>query len=753
MYETFNRPAALYLQRQPDGYFVKDGQSGHDVSKRGDEEASIYERVSEQDFCRSILEKSKNGDIYPMIYKKGLNDVAGNQRWFATGDSMQGCQSKLRDTLCKGKYIDVDMQNCGPTILEQLCKKYEIDCPVLSDYNKHRELRLEEFHVYMDRGKAKRFMIRILNGGSVQAAEREEVSGVVWLKDFIDELYKIRRRIAKEYPEIKGRYPVNTPNLDAKVVSAVMFAEENQILEEYYHYFKTTGIIKDGECVLSFDGLMVRDTKSNREHLTKDFLCKVSTHVAESRVQGGYGCVTDHKDLLLTIRIKAFGEGYLLPADYETVPENFFVIQVGDDQAAAKILVKAAGDRLVKCNGRYFWKHSGCIYREGEQEVIDGLLNLTKDVCIVVDNGFGKTSNYAKDTGKMKGCIKRVLADQSIRDDRFVEKLWLSNLGYLAYTNGVYSFKEFRLLTFEEAQERGIHFTQDTGRAYTAEAEVNRIVKEELGRRIIALFLPDESQREFFFNSLCRALAGHIEDKRWFAAMGQRNCGKGILCKLLSYAFGLFVQGTNAENLLVKDGGSDAAKAKSWMKCLEFKRLVTTNEMPKGGRKIIDGEMIKQICSNGDYIECRTNHKDEVQIRLQSTFMFFFNDMLEINSADAWQTMVGFKFDNEFHDPSEIDELKERGDAVPATWLPMDQTIDEFIRRPEVIDAFTSVIFNAYTPDRNVPPLRVKEDTASIKGDASLSVEERFKNLIIRGEHKDILLYKQIQLVKLKISE
>ena len=67
MYETFNRQAALYLQRQPDDYFVKEEQSGHDVPKQGDEEVCIFERVSEQDICRSLLEKAKNGDIYPTI--------------------------------------------------------------------------------------------------------------------------------------------------------------------------------------------------------------------------------------------------------------------------------------------------------------------------------------------------------------------------------------------------------------------------------------------------------------------------------------------------------------------------------------------------------------------------------------------------------------------------------------------------------------------------------------------------------------
>jgi hypothetical protein len=742
MFETFNRQAALYLQRQPDDYFVKDGQSGHDVSKRDDEEASIYERVSEQDFCQSLLEKSKNGEIYPVIYKKGFKDVAGDQRWFGPGNSMQDCPSKLRVTLCKGKYIDLDAQNCGPMILEQLCKKYEIECPLLRDYNQHREDRLTEFSPFLDRGQAKALMIRLLNGGSVQEQERDEVDGVDWLPGFIEELYKLRRKIAKEYPEIKGKYPTNTPNLDAKVVSAVIYAEENKILEQYYHYFKTTGIIKNGDCVLIFDGLMVRDTKSNREHLTTDFLFKASKHVAESRVQGGYGCVKDHTDLLLTIRIKEFGEGYVLPADYESVQDNFFVIDEGDDQKASEILRKAAGARLVKCHGRLFYNHEKCLYREGEKEVKDGIMCLAKEVSIVADKGCGRTAHYSKDTKMMNKATQQVLSDQSIRDDRFVKDMWDSNKGYLNYTNGVYSFKEFRLLTFKEAKERGIRFTIDTGRAYTA--DVSQTDRYDLLTRIFDGMLPDAEQQKMILSVFARAMAGDIEDKRWIVAMGQRNCSKGLFCKLLMSAFGDFVQGTNAENLLVKDGkGQDAAKALSWMQPLEFKRLVFTNEM-KSGKQKMDGDMIKKISSGGDRIEVRQNYTNENQIQMQATLAVFLNDTCEVTPPDAYQTMIGIKFPFEYHDKSEFDELQEQGVEPPSCWRLKDPSIDEFIRKPGVIDAFTALMFEAYTPEKMAPPQHVKDDTNSIKGEASLSVEERFAKIVVKGEKTDVLFTKEI---------
>ena len=586
--ETFDRKAALFLQAQDDQFFGHDGDSDHDALMVNEED-SIFERVSEQEYCRSFLVKSKNSDKIRVTYDKAFKDVAEDQRWFAKGHSMQSCKSKLRATLCKDIYIDLDIENCGPTILEQLCKKHDIECSLLSDYVENREDKLSEFKPFLDRGQAKEFMVRILNGGSIQEHERDELKSVDWLPKFIEQLYKIRHRIAQEYSCTAKRYPADTPNRDAKVTSAVLLAEENKAIEHYYTFFKIKGIIKNGECVLIFDGVMVRDTKSNREHLTADFLFEASNYVKTNT------------GLLLKIRIKEFTEGYPLPEDYKNAPDKFFVIEPGHDQAAADILVKVAGDHLVKCGGRYFYNHTGVIYSEGENEARDGLMNLTKGVSIVSDIGCGRTAHYSNDTARMKCATPRVLCDPSIKDDRFVDRLWESNRGFLAYTNGVYSFKDRRLLTFEEARKKSICFTLDTKRAYTA--DVAQKDRDDLVRRVIAGFLPDADQRKSLLNHLSRALAGHIEDKRWFVCMGTRNCGKGILCKLLMYAFGDFVQGTNAENLLVKDGhAQDAAKALSWMKDLEFKRITFTNEMPVG-KKTMDGDMIKKICSNGDWIE------------------------------------------------------------------------------------------------------------------------------------------------------
>ena len=59
-----------------------------------------------------------------------------------------------------------------------------------------------------------------------------------------------------------------------------------------------------------------------------------------------------------------------------------------------------------------------------------------------------------------------MLADDSIADDNFVDNLWRDNLQYIAFTDGVYSFREDRLMSLTEALHRRIFFTQDTRRPF-----------------------------------------------------------------------------------------------------------------------------------------------------------------------------------------------------------------------------------------------------------------------------------------------
>ena len=183
-----------------------------------------------------------------------------------------------------------------------------------------------------------------------------------------------------------------------------------------YDHLQVQGMIQDAECVLTFDGIMVRATDRNKQRIGDHFLKEASKAIHE---QTGF---------CLQVKQKPFSEGYELPDGFEsTTRERYFQIQPGDDQAAADIIVDRLKGRLVKSGGRYFVRddHS-VIFKEGEQAVRDTVMNMTKtELEIVACHGDGHVHPYSKNTTKLNACIPRILADKSIIDDKFTDKLWL----------------------------------------------------------------------------------------------------------------------------------------------------------------------------------------------------------------------------------------------------------------------------------------------------------------------------------------
>ena len=105
--------------------------------------------------------------------------------------------------------------------------------------------------------------------------------------------------------------------------------------------------------------------------------------------------------------------------------------------------------------------------------------------------------------------------------------------------------------------------------------------------------------------------------------------------------------------------------------------------------------------------------------------------------------MLAFKFPNEFR---EVEDITDPADPIQRNWRPKDHELEGFIKQPAVIDAFTALVFEHYTPDIQPPPDIVTEHTQSVKGPAAESPVDRFKRLVQRGSHTDVLFYQEIRL-------
>jgi hypothetical protein len=192
---------------------------------------------------------------------------------------------------------------------------------------------------------------------------------------------------------------------------------------------------------------------------------------------------------------------------------------------------------------------------------------------------------------------------------------------------------------------------------------------------------------------------------------GERNSGKGNLATMVENAFGPYVGTTHSDNFLHGGNsalGGDAAKKLSWVLGCEYQRIVFTQEFAldeNNSRHRVDGNSLKRLVGGGDTISARRNHQDEQATFFDARLIMMCNQMPPVTPSDALESAhvvpTAFKFvsDAEYDARHETVPFMRRGDPSIKAWC----------RRDDVVDAFTRLVLDAYTPEKVVPCALVKE--------------------------------------------
>lgn len=652
------------------------------------------------------LDKAKGLDYVEVKYKKSANSKKYG-RWFAEGSlSIQNMPRKIRHTICKGLWIDLDFKNCHPVILEQLCKQYAIECPLLHEYNTNREEMLQEIIQTegCTRDVAKRMILRALNGANVN-------SGVTWWAQMKNEFKSIANCLAteKEYEKLyKIVKTYKKYNIEASTMNAILCYFENKCLETLFLFFKDVKVIRDFVCALIFDGLQVQDNEHNRRLLTPELFAEASEFIS---TKTGF-----HLDLA----IKEFDEAIELPADYDKTFEDTFIIEANDDKSASEYFIQKHKHILKRCKGRIFLNHNN-IWIDDEKQIKEILPHMLSNMDIR-KAGMKGTLVYSRNKSACTKCVEFIMTDPSYTDDDFLNNLFMSNLKYLAFNNGIYSFKDKKLYAYEDLPY--VFFTKKITRNYVTTNKIYKIdgqdrdlqyCKQLVYDKIINPILPDKVQQKYFLMCLARALAGCYIDKKWYVGQGARDCGKGVLASMLESAFQDFIGTFKCDNFLChRVTGGDTAKKLSWLVPLEFCRIALSSEIKTSDGTKIDGDMIKSFASGGDKQEARQNFKDERHFKLQPTMFIFCNELPDIDPIDTKETMEGFIFKSKFITKSMMEEM---GDHVPTYFKLKDDDIKTWANNDYVIDAFTHIILEHYEEVRPQMPKDIVEDNLVSKGD------------------------------------
>lgn len=244
-----------------------------------------------------------NDGIVKVKYTK-TKDMDGWGRVFPLGSlGLYSIRRQIRHTLAKEYYIDIDIENCHPVLLYQLCEQKNESAKALKKYIKHRNdylnmvsecflMHIEDKHERRD--KAKNLFIRLLYFGRVEnwikdynlTANTEYTyyeELMTFLNKFTAELSKIGRRIIADNPELEKlvedkkskRDNELSYNKKGSIVSYYLQEYENQILELIFNYMVSKNIINidRADVVLCADGLMIPRKKYDEYNVdNKDLL-------------------------------------------------------------------------------------------------------------------------------------------------------------------------------------------------------------------------------------------------------------------------------------------------------------------------------------------------------------------------------------------------------------------------------------------------------------------------------------------------
>ena len=699
---------------------------------------SIHDALYHQDISNLKQLKTfykKNG--HAVTYKKTLG---GMGRYYIKNINKkdyycyQICYNRVRRLLVNGCNKSIDIENSHIQILKNI--GYFLKIPnyileILNEYCVNRSKYLEDLQIEYscDRKTAKEFFLILVYGGSYDTwIQNNRLNNKInnktdFMKKFESSLDFLKKEINRldvmiRFKEIESKINKKKDYKIEKAALAIFIQEiESKIMSVVSSFVQSFGCIERARI---HDGILYDDPNdiSNDElldNINKKVMNELGLNIPFAYenmhpTEDDIKWYNQHKDFLLSQNPNC----------------EEYIIETGYDRDAAEYVIKKHKGMYKSCKGEYFVKHNNIwISSKSNPENFKNIIeNHIADTNIIYAVGNeGKYRSYSQSIKNINNCYKAMFIKAFEEDPDFYNNMIMSNKTYLPFLDGIYSFKDKKLYKYEDKPD--IIFTKKINRNFPIynEDDIKKVYN-----KILKPILSDETKLDYFLHCLSRALAGYVEDKKWYSWVGFRNCGKSVLTLLLQNCFNGFVGTFNADQLIYnKHGNSDVARAMSWIIPHKDKRLLISNEIKedddnenkKFDKIVIRGDLTKKLISGGkDMIDVRADFgKEHLQITPQFTMILCSNSSPDSNPQNALDTLETILFNSKFVDN---DELIKINDAFKKK----DNTIENDIRDPKVIDAFTLIVLDKFKDEREKTPEVVKEDTAISKENGGQNIDE-----------------------------
>jgi len=189
--------------------------------------------------------KLKNGKI-PIKYNQP-------NKWgrYYSNNGYQSFKRDVRKYLNNENDKDIDIVNCHPILLQQIFKKYKIDCgDQLREYNKDRNSFVKKYEL-----TDKLDMIKMFNNEILKNDLFKETHDLIY-NDLLPKLIKDNKPV---YDRIKKIQTKKGYNINGSFISSYLQEIENRILISMYKQLCSKGFTVSTLC---FDGCLVEDCET-----------------------------------------------------------------------------------------------------------------------------------------------------------------------------------------------------------------------------------------------------------------------------------------------------------------------------------------------------------------------------------------------------------------------------------------------------------------------------------------------------------
>jgi len=678
-------------------------------------------------YTRNVL-KGNNNYIVNYQYVKGKDDFGRLQ---SKNPSLQRLFNGFRGILSNGITRDLDMSNCHPNILLNLCKEHNIKCDYVKQYIYNREEGLKELmtEYEISRDEAKQTYLKCLNKEELTTMiNNKKVKNINFL-NYDKETTNIIQSLYEIYKKDYDKYVDEDYNRKGKMVNLILCKYEDIYLREAIDYLKKQKI---EICTNMFDGCMIYktdkyDIKQIIEELNKIFKDRNITWTEKQH----------NIDLLETLN------------NMEIVTTDYFD---GQDiiEVTMHILEGILDEKIYKCGDEIYYITDDKII-SNEKQIDSELRDLISDQkYTIVKIKIGKSGeeiityvDVSKELRYINDLIT-MIKSKAPRDNKFIENIWNETLFKLYFKNGYYDFqkKEF----FKGKYNRTFIKIE---RDYTP--KINKKARKSIYDKILNPVFSIESDKEelqiklmkYYLYRLSRVIAGNIGDKKYILLQGLRDCGKGVLSDLIMNCFERYVKITNAENFEYKNNNTDPAKQNSWIMDYQFVRLAITQEITVDveKNKKMNGNAIKKFCSGGDSIEGRKNHQDEKTFKIQASLMICCNDIPEVEPKDCLEKCDEFQMKSKFISK----DFKESDKLATFKYYERDLNIKEtLLKDSDIIDEFTRIIIEAYNEEQEYPK-EIKDELEEM--DDEDDYNKLFNIFTITNDKRDFLSNDNLRII------